>query len=720
MAMFESSPEEKVSILVVDDLPSQHVVLRTVLEGPDQEVVTVSSGRQALKAVLQQDFAVILLDVNMPDMDGFETASMLRSYRRTASTPIIFVTAYVDDAEMARGYSLGAVDYISSPVVPEILSAKVRVFVQMYRMNRELRARAAQREELARAEAQRASADQARQRADFLAHVSHLFTRSLDVQTTLSRILDTSVPALADVACVYLELDGEQLPRTSLRWGPAVRALIDPASGRAIETMAATEQFFELARQTVDKGESLVCRAGADRIFEFQSDKAQGKNPAKFEEIRFHPLLSGAQRKAAIAFGTVHREGDHQRAPIVTEFVSRASIALENAFLFSALRDEDRRKNEFLAMLAHELRNPLAPISNAVSVMKNTEPGDAKVMSWATGIIGTQLDHMVRIVDDLLDVSRIARGAVALQRKPLSLRVVVDRAIETSRPHFAARSQAFSCETCTSDLMVEGDVVRLTQVIANLLNNASKFTPPGGHINLSTAFSKGNAVITVTDDGEGIDSKLLPRVFELFAQGDSALDRAQGGLGIGLTLARHLTELHGGSIRCWSAGRGRGARFTVELPASIATGIPAPVADILPMRRRGGARVLVVDDSVASTESLKVFLELHGYQVQCTHDGVSALALASKFAPQVAVLDIGLPGMNGYEVAKAIRADTDLGDCLLIALSGYGQDEDRLRSKSAGIDHHLIKPADLASLVDLIATHVMRGGADAEGEGRPA
>jgi len=202
MAMFESSPEEKVSILVVDDLPSQHVVLRTVLEGPDQEVVTVSSGRQALKAVLQQDFAVILLDVNMPDMDGFETASMLRSYRRTASTPIIFVTAYVDDAEMARGYSLGAVDYISSPVVPEILSAKVRVFVQMYRMNRELRARAAQREELARAEAQRASADQARQRADFLAHVSHLFTRSLDVQTTLSRILDTSVPALADVACV--------------------------------------------------------------------------------------------------------------------------------------------------------------------------------------------------------------------------------------------------------------------------------------------------------------------------------------------------------------------------------------------------------------------------------------------------------------------------------------------------------------------------------------
>ncbi|KXV09729.1 hypothetical protein CR51_09830 [Caballeronia megalochromosomata] len=720
MTMFDLSPEDKVSILVVDDLASQHVVLRTVLEGPDQEVVTVSSGRQALKAVLQQEFAVILLDVNMPDMDGFETASMLRSYRRTTSTPIIFVTAYVDDTEMARGYSLGAVDYISSPVVPEILSAKVRVFVQMYRMNRELRARAAQREELARAEAQRASADEARQRADFLAHVSHLFTRSLDVQTTLSRILDTSVPALADVACVYLELDGEAFPRTSLRCGPAVDSLIESARGHATEAIAPMEQFFQLAKQTVDAGESIVCRSATDGIFGFRGDRVQGTSPLRFEEIRFHPLLSGVERKAAMAFGVVNSEVDHQRAPIVTEFVSRASIALENAFLFSALRDEDQRKNEFLAMLAHELRNPLAPISNAVSVMKSTEPGDAKVMTWATGIIGTQVEHMVRIVDDLLDVSRIARGAVALQRKPLSLRVVIDRAVETSRPHFAARAQAFSCAACESDLIVEGDLVRLTQVVANLLNNASKFTQPGGHINLSMAFSKGIAVVTVTDDGEGIDSKLLPRVFELFAQGDSALDRAQGGLGIGLTLARHLMELHGGSIRCWSAGRGRGAKFTVELPASIATDKPAPVADILPMRRRGGARVLVVDDSVASTESLKVFLELHGYQVQCAHDGVSALALAKKFAPQVAVLDIGLPGMNGYEVAKAIRADTALGNCLLIALSGYGQDEDRLKSKSAGIDHHLIKPADLASLVDLITTHVVRGSADAEGEGRPA
>ncbi|MFM0327454.1 response regulator [Caballeronia glebae] len=720
MTTFDIPREEKVKILVVDDLASQHIVLRTVLEAPDQEVVTVSSGRQALKAVLQQEFAVILLDVNMPDMDGFETASMLRSYRRTASTPIIFVTAYADDAEMARGYSLGAVDYISSPVVPEILSAKVRVFVQMFRMNRELRARAAQREELARAEAQRASADEARERADFLAHVSHLLTRSLDVETTLVRILETSVPALADLACVYLALDGEQIPRTSLRFDPALRGSIDSARVQELEMISPRERFFELAKQALEGGESLICRSEVDSVFGWSDGREYEQPTVKLEEVRFHPLLGAAERKGVIAFGVVCCDESRQPAPVVSEFVSRASIALENAFLFSALRDEDRRKNEFLAMLAHELRNPLAPISNAVSVMKSMEPGDAKVMKWATEIIGNQLDHMVRIVDDLLDVSRIARGTVALQRQPVLLRTVVERAIETSRPHFAARSQVFSCEAHTDDLTIEGDVVRLTQIVANLLNNASKFTPPGGHITLSTGFFEGIAVISVIDDGEGIEAKLLPRVFDLFAQGDSALDRAQGGLGIGLTLARHLTELHGGSIRCWSSGRGQGAQFVVELPALIATDRPIFAANVVPLRRAQGVRVLVVDDSTASTESLTIFLELHGYEVQCAHDGVSALAIAKTFAPEVAILDIGLPGMNGYEVARAIRAEANLRDCLLIALSGYGQEEDRRKSKSAGIEHHLIKPADLSLLVELIATRRMDCRIDGRDEGQSA
>ncbi|SAL86876.1 histidine kinase [Caballeronia arvi] len=709
MATFDTC-EGTVKILVVDDLPSQHVVLRTVLEGPDQEVVTVSSGRQALKAVLQQEFAVILLDVNMPDMDGFETASMLRSYRRTASTPIIFVTAYADDAEMAKGYSLGAVDYITSPVVPQILGAKVRVFVQMFRMNRELRARAAEREELARAEAQRASADEARQRADFLAQVSHSLTRSLDVETTLVRTLESSVPALADLACVCLASGGEQTLQTTLRFGTAVRASIDTTGDQSLDEIVPLEQFFNLARQAMDRGETLVCRDDANSVFGWAASGKGRQLAIEFDEITFHPLLHVSESRAILAFGVVCHDDDHRRAALVKEFVSRASIALENAFLFSALRDEDRRKNEFLAMLAHELRDPLAPISNAVSVMKNAEPSNANVMAWATQTIGNQVDHMVRIVDDLLDVSRIARGTVALRREPTHLRAVVERAVETSRPHFAARSQTFVCEQHRGDVVVEGDVVRLTQAVANLLNNASKFTPPGGHISLSTSFSNGSAVVSVTDDGEGIEAKLIPRVFDLFTQGDSALDRAQGGLGIGLTLARHLVELHGGSIRCWSGGRGKGANFVVELPATCEIADPAPVAAVLPLRRKQHAKVLVVDDSVASTDSLKIFLEMHGYEVHCAYDGVCALALAREIMPQVLVLDIGLPGMNGYEVAKAIRAEDSFRGCLLIAVSGYGQDDDRRNSKSVGIDHHLIKPANLTSLVELISGHLMRGG----------
>jgi signal transduction histidine kinase len=679
-------------------------------------VITVSSGREALKAVLEQDFAVILLDVNMPHMDGFETASMLRSYRRTAATPIIFVTAYVDDAEMARGYSLGAVDYISSPVVPEILRAKVGVFVQMHRMNRELLARAVQREEVARAEARRAAADQARERADFLAHVSHVLTRSLDVEATVERILDTAVPALADVACVVLVADGESASRTAIRCAPAA---LGGATSPGVASVVPLDRFFELADRAMQAAERVICRDDTSGIFApSASEDLAAPQLLKLEEVSFHSLLSGAQRKAALALGVISHDDSRQPAPVVTEFVSRASIALENAFLYSAVRDEDLRKNQFLAMLAHELRNPLAPIANAVSVMKAAPPGDAAVSAWAGEIIGTQIEHMVRIVDDLLDVSRIARNTVSLRREPTLLRTVVERAVETSRPHFAARSQIFQCELGARDVIVDGDVVRLTQIVANLLNNASKFTPPGGHISLATDFADGTAVMTVTDDGEGIDAHLMPHVFDLFAQGDSSLDRAQGGLGIGLTLARHLAELHGGSIQCWSAGRGRGARFIVELPARVASEKIAHVADVVPLHCKSAVRVLVVDDSVASAESLKLFLEMQGYEVRCAFDGAAALTLAHTFLPHVTLLDIGLPGMNGYEVAKAMRKDPVLTHCLLVALSGYGQEEDRRRSATAGIDHHLIKPANLNSLIELIGRHAMPHDANKAMEGR--
>ncbi|WP_250454309.1 response regulator [Caballeronia sp. ATUFL_M2_KS44] len=702
-----------VRILVVDDLVSQHVVLRTVLEEPGQDVVCVSSGREALKEVLAQDFAVILLDVNMPDMDGFETASLLRSYRRTATTPIIFVTAHVDDAEMARGYALGAVDYISSPVVPEILRAKVRVFVQLYRMNLEMISRAAEREELARAEALRASADQARQRADFLSQVSHLLTRSLDVDTTSARIVDSAVPTLADVACVLLMLENESVPRTLFSTRPGAWHRVDAGREPPHAPPVPVKEFFGYAQQSLDRGEAIAVVGSTAEMFGRASAEPQRTASVSREgSVAFYPLLNTVQHKAVLALGYEGEESRSELTAVTTEFVSRASIGLENALLFSALREEDRRKDEFLAMLAHELRNPLAPISNAVSVMKAADPGDGQLLKWSYDVIGTQIDHMVHIVDDLLDVSRIARGTVSLRREPVPLSLVVERAIETSLPHFGRRTQAFVLNAHADHVIVDGDVVRLTQVVSNLLNNASKFTPVGGNIALSTDFCDDHAVITITDDGEGIDPKWLGRVFELFAQGDSSLDRAQGGLGIGLTLARHLVESHGGSITCSSEGRGKGAEFTVRLPAKTEPK-PFPRAqDVAALGGVRGLRVLVVDDSTASAESVALFLEIQGCEVSCANDGPTALTLARSFRPHVAILDIGLPGMTGYEVAKRMREEADMRSCLLIALSGYGQDVDRQNSKAAGMDHHLIKPADLDALTELIAKNATERGLD--------
>jgi signal transduction histidine kinase/DNA-binding response OmpR family regulator len=701
--MDDSVPTSRrpVNILVVDDLREQHLVMRTILDELEENVIAVASGRDALKAVLEQTFAVILLDVNMPGMDGLETASLLRSYRRTANTPIIFITAYVDEAEMKRGYSLGAVDYISSPVVPEILRSKVRVFVEMHRMHDELLERGAEREAFARAEAGRAAAERARHRADFLASSSHVLTRSLEVDTTLQRIVELASAELADMVLVAVTGVGDAT--TGVAWRSLKRGGLpgpDFAGFRSGTLAAAFPSVNRFVRDLLDGSAADDPPLAADFVTAHASGGA---------------LTDGIQRVSAFALLTANQKGvillcssgdfvSDDQTTLVKEFVSRAAIALENATLFTAIRDGDRRKNEFLAMLAHELRNPLAPIANAAAVMRSARPGDTDVLRWAGEIVGTQVEHMVRIVEDLLDVARIARGTVAMRKERISLSTVIGRAVETSRPHFIRRAQTLTCDEEAADTVIDGDVVRLAQIVSNLLNNASKFTPQGGHISLSTRFAEGSASITVADDGEGIDPAFAPYVFELFAQADTSLHRPQGGLGIGLTLVRHLTELHGGSVICKSAGRGRGAEFVVRLPAMVAERSPAALAPVVHLNRKPAVRVLVVDDLAASAESLEALLAIHGYIVKCAADGEVALRTAAEMRPAVVILDIGLPGMSGYEVARRLRQDEASRDCLIIALSGYGQDEHVRRAMEAGVDHYLVKPADLSVLLDILAT----------------
>ncbi|HYO15096.1 MAG TPA: response regulator [Thermoanaerobaculia bacterium] len=376
-----------------------------------------------------------------------------------------------------------------------------------------------------------------------------------------------------------------------------------------------------------------------------------------------------------------------------------------------ALKEADRRKDEFLAMLAHELRNPLAPIRNAAQVLKLLAPADAR-QQWAREVIERQTQHLTRLVDDLLDVSRITRGKVTLACEPLELSTVIRRAVEASRPLIDARRHQLTVALPPEPVPLEGDLTRLVQVVGNLLNNAAKFTDEGGHIQLAAAQDSGEVVLRVCDNGIGVHADLLPHVFDLFTQADRSLDRSQGGLGIGLTLVRHLVELHGGQVEARSEGPGRGSEFIVRLPAAPATGAAGPEAasdERAPSASRA-LKILLVEDNVDSAEMMAFFLKLRGHEVRTAHNGPAALEAARTFEPQAVLCDIGLPGMNGYELAVRLREQPAFQRTPLIALTGYGQEEARHRSKEAGFDCHLVKPIEpdaLDALLDSLRDAVM-------------
>jgi PAS domain S-box-containing protein len=372
-----------------------------------------------------------------------------------------------------------------------------------------------------------------------------------------------------------------------------------------------------------------------------------------------------------------------------------------------ALKDADRRKDEFLAMLAHELRNPLAPIHNAVQLMRRFTSVDPEVKRMRE-VIERQTELLIRLVDDLLDVSRITQGRISLRKEPVDLSAIVSRAVETSRPLIDARKHQLTITLPPDPVQVEGDLIRLSQVFSNLLNNAAKYTENGGDIRL-TAEAVGNEIIVrVKDNGMGIAIEDLRQVFGLFAQVDRSLDRTQGGLGIGLTVVHSLVEMHGGRVEAFSEGTGKGSEFVIHLPmiTKPATDEKVTLKKIVKetsqMQPASYYRVLVVDDNADSAEGMAILLQFAGHQVQMAFDGLSALGVARSFLPQVVLLDIGLPKLNGYEVANQLRKEPEFEKAVLIAVTGYGQAEDRQLSKVAGFDHHLTKPVDYELLSSLI------------------
>jgi PAS domain S-box-containing protein len=367
------------------------------------------------------------------------------------------------------------------------------------------------------------------------------------------------------------------------------------------------------------------------------------------------------------------------------------------------LADADRHKNEFLAMLAHELRNPLAPLRNALHVMKMPSVDPPTVLR-AREMMERQVSHLVRLVDDLLDISRIIRGKVDMHREMVDLTTVVRRAIETAQPIIDAHGHELVVSLPSEVVTLHADVIRLAQVISNLLVNAAKYTEQSGRIRLSGECQAEQAIIRVRDNGIGIAPELLPRIFDLFVQADRSLARSQGGLGIGLTLVKRLVEAHGGTVEVRSEGLGRGSEFTVRLPA-LAQRPEALPGDAHPLGVTAGGqprRVLIVDDNVDAADSAALLLRMWGHQVHTVHDGLSVSQAVRDFRPEIILLDIGLPGMTGYEVAKHLRAQPALDSLVLAAMTGYGQDEDRRRSQEAGFNYHLTKPLDPTKLEALI------------------
>jgi two-component system CheB/CheR fusion protein len=364
----------------------------------------------------------------------------------------------------------------------------------------------------------------------------------------------------------------------------------------------------------------------------------------------------------------------------------------------------DRRKDQFLAMLAHELRNPLAPIRNAVELMRQVETGDPSFKP-SREMVERQVKHLARLVDDLLDVSRLTQGSIRLRKEPLDLGAAVERAVEATRPLIESRGHTLSLSLPDPPIRLEADPARLEQVVSNLLNNAAKYTMPGGHIWLSAERDGEEAVVRVRDNGIGVPPDVLGRVFEPFVQSDGSLARTEGGLGIGLTLVRSLVEMHGGTVAAHSPGLGQGSEFVVRLPVRISALVsePPPPRETSPFTPARPVRVLVVEDNLDAAESLATLLHLWGHDVRVVHDGLDALDAARAYRPEVVLLDIGLPGLDGYQVAERLHQEPGLDHTLLVAMTGYGQPEDRRRSREAGIHHHFVKPVEPFVLRNLLA-----------------
>ena len=499
-----------------------------------------------------------------------------------------------------------------------------------------------------------------------------------------------------------------------------VTALLEAERDRLLLAAIVTDSDDAIVSKTL-QGIITSWNSGAERIFGYAADEVIGKSililiPPELQDEEAEILAKLARGERIDHFETtrVTKQGERIDVALTVSPVRDAAGRIIGASkvardvtarrrIEAQLRDADRRKDEFLAMLGHELRNPLAPIRNVTEVLRRTAGSNSSQVQLCT-VLERQVAQMTRLLDDLLDVSRITQGRIQFRHEPVDLLTVIARAVETTRPLIDERGHRLHVQLPERALRVSGDLARLVQAVANLLNNAAKYTPPGGEITVGAEADGDTVVLRVRDNGSGITPELLPQVFDLFVQADRTLERSQGGLGIGLTLVSKIAERHGGQARAFSAGAGQGSEFTIHLPLlKEERRAPGAAGPSQPVRRDGRVvkRVLVVDDNTDAAESMAIFLRMVGHEVVVVSDATGALEAVGPLRPDLIVLDVGLPGMNGYDLARRLRADGCTAT--LAAVTGYGQPEDKRLAREAGIDHHFVKPVDPEEITKLLA-----------------
>lgn len=733
--MSNSEAEDRINILMVDDSSTNLLALESILRAPNRNLIRANSGEDALRYLLDNDAAVVLLDVYMPGIDGLQTAELIRGREKSRDIPIIFLTANTTgQTHLSRGYSLGAVDYIVKPIDPAILRSKVNVFVELFKKTREVK-RQAQLLEKQNEEIRSANLERLR----LLINLGHELAAEHEPAAVLQKFCRSAQRIIDAEEVAITMFDGdEQTPRHFFRCDcnsdihdrGEIRDVIQKALREVISarTPIRLDESSDLLLESGEEFSSLQSFLGAPIV---SASVTRGwfyllnrRGADEFSEAD-ESLAATLANHVAVAYenARLYAEAQNHATELRMEMAVRKQAEEERARLLvreQAARAEaeaaNRNKDEFLATLSHELRTPLTAILGWGHLMR-TKRLDEMELTRAIDTIERNARAQSQLIDDLLDVSRIITGKLSVDRIRVDLSKVIDAALDATRPLYGAKQINFTTTMPAESCFVLGDATRLQQIFWNLFSNAAKFTPQGGMVNVAASINGSRVSVSVTDTGIGIQPDFVPFIFDRFRQADGSTTREHGGLGLGLAIVRHLVELHDGSVDVMSDGRDSGSTFIVTIPlalddvvyenakagAGLCENSEAPVygAHIL-----DGVKVLVVDDESDSRELLMTILTNCGSDVRCSDSAATAMEEFNEWHPDLLVSDIGMPNEDGYSLIRRVRnIDSNYARQIpAVALTAYATDEDRLQALSAGYQMHLAKPIEPETFVTSIAS----------------